>query len=288
MDAGDLVPPAEVIDVYYIGDATYSYTIGTQDQTGNVQYNVDRPLSSYSGLSLSVPGGFVDPSVAAGQISFTVNPIPPGPQPVAFTYSFTIQVQDQNTPTANEVFQEFTITVQRRPVSVAFVLDRSGSMGQRPVGSVDPADPTRMQILQTAASLFVNKMALTSINLDGDQLALTPFNATVDNPTAPGFANTLTTINGNAGSINTEISSLIPGGFTSMGEGLIVAKGELNAAASDNQQLIFLFTDGEQNTGRQVNENVVGPNQPGTIVEALGGDPQESLNNGTTVFKLSP
>ena len=242
MDGG-ISPPAHPIGSVFTSDLGFTYSIGAQDMTGNVQYfeDTDIPLDPASGLSLSIPAGFVDPTNPSGHVVLTA----PGPL-VTGSYNFVIQAQDQG---ANEVFQEFTITIQRSPISVVLVLDRSGSMGSAPNGG---GNTSRMEILKTAAELFINK--LDEFSIADDEIALTYFESTVDTPPA-SFGSTLTPITGNALSLTNDVDNQTPGTATAMGDGLIAGKNKLPFPTVGKKQFIFLFTDGIQNVGNLVTDD---------------------------------
>nr|WP_321236369.1 vWA domain-containing protein [uncultured Psychroserpens sp.] len=163
----------------------------------------------------------------------------------AFVITVTLTDNDANTD-----IKSFNIETKsgRRPVSVVFVLDRSGSMGSPPHDGSGTI--TRMDILKKAASLFVNK--LDFFRAEGDEIALTYFETDVDDP-LPGFGATLTNIDGNANSFTIDIDGQTPGGGTSMGPGLLAGKAKLPFPTEDSRQFILLFTDGEQNGSDLVN-----------------------------------
>jgi len=255
MDGG-ISPPAHPVDTFFINDATFTYAIGAQDQTGNVQYleDINNPLDPISGLILTIPTEFVDPTTEHVNVTQSGTAMPG-------TYSFVIHATDQAAP-VNEVFQEFSITVQRRPVSLVFVLDRSGSMSSSPHGGSGTI--SRMDILQTAASLFINK--LDPLGVPGDSAALIYFESTVERVETPlPFEATLTEIEGNVGAFTNNIEMQSPGSATAMGDGLLAGKNKF-FPDDTNKPFIFLFTDGEQNVGNLVNN---AGTQAGT----------ESLNN---------
>src|SRR5690606_5438841 len=132
---------------------------------------------------------------------------------------------------------------------------------------------TRMDILQNAASLFINK--LDAFKSDDDAVALTYFESTIDNP-PPAFGSALTNINGNAANFIGDITAQSPGSATAMGDGLLAGKNKLSLAASGSKKFIFLFTDGEQNVGKQVNA-------AGTMA---GPDPLNDAENSIQIVTI--
>lgn len=243
---GPSSPPAEPIADYSTTDVSYSFTIGADGVTGLVQYLVASPiLPATSGLTITPPAGFVDPLDPAQYITLSLT----GPA-TPDSYSFTIEAIDQADP-PHFISQQFTFNVtEPTPVSVVMVLDRSGSMGSQVPGSVPPT--TRMEMLQTTASLFVDKLDVFSPSVD-KQLALTYFNSGVDLAPAP-IAPNLTPVNGNSNLFTDNIQTLVAGGSTAIGDALVEGgKNKLLAGAADHRKAILLFTDGEQNTGKQIN-----------------------------------
>lgn len=243
---GPSSPPAEPITDYATTDVSYSFTIGADSVTGLVQYLVSPILPATSGLTVTAPGGFVDPLDPTQYITLSLT----GPA-TAESYSFTVEAIDQADP-AHFISQQFTFNVtEPTPVAVVMVLDRSGSMGSQVPGSVPPT--TRMEMLQTTASLFVDKLDVFSPSVD-KQLALTYFNSGVDVAPAP-IAPNLTPVDGNANTFTNDIeTTLVAGGSTAIGDALVEGgKNKLLAGAPDYRKAILLFTDGEQNTGKQIN-----------------------------------
>ncbi|WP_282084911.1 vWA domain-containing protein [Aquimarina algiphila] len=262
----------ETANTYGVGDAAFDLTITPGGLgIGNIVIwtNVDATTLNGSGLKMVVGGEdpFVSPDLEV-TVDGTAEILHVVPDP---TVTLTTIVEDSYT-----IFLEFesggdtseieVIIPVRKPVSAAFVLDRSGSMGNPPHDGVGTI--TRMDILQTAANLFVNK--LDAFKVPGDSVALTYFETTVDTP-PPGFGASFTDIDGNASNFTNEIIALTPGGWTAMGDGLLSGKNKLSTTAAHSRQLIFLFTDGEQNRGDEVVDG--GPD----IGEET--DSGESLNN---------
>jgi len=235
------------LDPYVIGQP-YNVVIHPQNVTGDLTWEVTSSLSANSGRKMQVNSTdltttiTITPNGSIEDIHFVDNGNPPVENGLG--YLFEVVATDDG---SNEVVLTLRLPVMRA-ISVVLVLDRSGSMGWAPHGG--SGSITRMDILQTAASLFINK--LDAIDITGDQGALTYFQTTVDNP-PPGFGNTLTAIAGNATNFTNDITSQSPGGSTAMGGGLLAAKTKLASAASDNRQFVFLFTDGEQNVAPLVN-----------------------------------
>jgi hypothetical protein len=264
------VTPQEPID----GDVVWEIAnINDLDDAG-LQMAFGCPTSSYSEPDCSV----FDLTTPIADRTFTpdgnverLHFVPdPAVTPITNERGDVYQIELLLSDDSNTVEITLDLTVERRPVSVVFVLDKSGSMNSFPHGASGPIK--RIDILRSAASLFINK--LNAFNQESDEGALTYFDSDVDNP-APGFGVALTPIESNAGNFTDEIESnrLDPGGSTAMGEGLLEGKDKLSSVTEDNRQFIFLFTDGEQNAGRQVDE-VTGDNADGEPLNNTDGSIQ--------------
>jgi hypothetical protein len=117
---------------------------------------------------------------------------------------------------------------------------------------------------------------LTNLNayqLGGDQACLTYFASSADNP-PPAFGASLTNVASNLTNFTSEVEAETLGGLTAMGDGLIAGKNKLEAGPADRNKVLFLFTDGEQNTGDQV---------AGGGTQTVGGTP---LNNGSNSIDI--
>jgi hypothetical protein len=139
-------------------------------------------------------------------------------------------------PETNQTFN-ITLTgntIQRPTTGVVLCLDQSGSMSE-PAGT----GPTRMQVLHEAAARCVELIRDNSgagvVSFDHDAhpgIGLAPFT-----PSSSQRADVLGAIN-----------ALAPTGATSIGDGLVLARTTLNAAAGQFQQgAIVVLTDGLEN-----------------------------------------
>jgi hypothetical protein len=179
----------------------------------------------------------------------------------------------------------------RLPARLVVVLDKSGSMDW----SARPDDPAcgsygspapqcrRWDILRTAAAQMA--AVAKAYRLPGDQLGLVLFDSsatvegggltTMDSATLDA----ITTILNDPGNQ--------PGGSTSIGAGVTALQAALEADNADYNNMILVFTDGEQNTPPYLQASatslLINPTDPVDL-----GSPFPSAGNGwrTCVFRL--
>lgn len=133
-------------------------------------------------------------------------------------------------------------TVAKPSVACALVLDRSGSMladaglgnGQRRIDVLQDAAPTLVDLLQ-----------------DQDGIGVASFNqdSSVDMPLAVAGPPSMLPGVGPRGQANTAISGLMPGGATSIGDGIVEGLGMIsNGPQVFNADAVVVFTDGHENS----------------------------------------
>lgn len=182
------------------------------------------------GITITLPNGSVS-NAATATVNWT------GTAPSSGALSFVLIVDGHS--------REYRIDV-RRPLDMAFVLDKSGSMG-----IISEGTTTRWDALKTAVNNFMLKLSNPAFAQPGDRVGLTFFETGV---TPSSFGNTLLTLNpGAATMVQTAMNSLSPGSGTAMGLGINEAKTKLADATRTRD--ILLFTDGEQNVAPLVNNN---------------------------------
>jgi hypothetical protein len=169
-------------------------------------------------------------------------------------------------------------TVERPTTGVVFCLDKSGSMSE-PAGT----GGTRMQLLHEAASRCIELMR------DGSGAGLVSFDhdAYPGQPLAPFEAATT-----HRDDVLTAATALSPGGATSIGDGIELARTTLNAGAAPFQgQALIVLTDGLENQPKFLDE-VGGSIDTRTFAIGLGTAQQVSteklslIANGTDGFIL--
>ncbi|NOQ27142.1 MAG: VWA domain-containing protein [Bacteroidales bacterium] len=182
--------------------------------------------------------------------------------------SFTLNVDDGVNPVEQ---QNFIIPIIRDSVKLVLALDISGSM----ILPVTGGTGTRLDALKDAVYALVFKLEELKQGL-GDSLSLTYFSSTVIDPSIP-ISEGFIVIDNNPmqwswNEVFTDLDPRTPMQMTAMGEGLLHAKNKLKLDDSDNlKRLVFLFTDGLQNWGNQVNAD--GMSFSGSL---------DSLNNYST------
>ncbi|MFK7969498.1 MAG: VWA domain-containing protein [Bacteroidia bacterium] len=198
---------------------------------------VNTQTSSFNGLEISLPAGANE--TVSNALPLTIQ----GTPSAAFDgATCTLEVTNEDATVRDTI--RFFISV-RNPVSVGFVLDRSGSMGNPPAGGVG----TRWEVLEAASAQFLN--TLDVFDLAGDQVCLTYFaDSDVTPPGSTGAS--LVGVEGNVGALITEIGATSPSGWTALGDGIVSSQNKLNAGPAANNKVMFIFTDGEQNRGDQV------------------------------------
>lgn len=254
---------------------TFANTVTVSGATGNAYWAFDGVPAgatlSPDGSTLEKDGITITLPAAEDEEVSPAQPVNITGGGTATSFSVNIRVTDDGSISGGQpaTTKEVILTV-RSNVSVGFVLDRSGSMGREPAGT-SGTGVTRWDILETSSSVFLEK--LNTYQLAGDQASLTYFAGSADNP-APGFGGGLTEVSGNLAAFTGDIGSQTPNGGTAMGDGLIAGKNKLEAGPADRTKVLFLFTDGEQNRGDEVNP-------AGTAT--IGGT---SLNNGSNSIRI--
>ena len=173
------------------------------------------------------------------------------------------------------------LLVIRKPWELVFVLDRSGSMecdadensvtqwpGCTTFNSSD--DGRRWDKLAGAVDNFIAKIEDTHTT-SLDRLSVVYFDGAIHEPTSPLVTDSAPFANLNAfrgtgatTAIRSEMDAMASGGTqlgrngTSIGEGMYQAVNQRFGGASsvDRRQIVLLFTDGEQNTGRWISSMV--------------------------------
>ncbi|CAN5262605.1 hypothetical protein BH18ACT14_BH18ACT14_14520 [soil metagenome] len=135
------------------------------------------------------------------------------------------------------------------PLDLMIVVDRSGSMV---LPGTSGTGRTKMDEARDAASLFVQLVRLNA----GDRLGMVSFSTSATDPpeNAPGIVNPgrKQQLVGPPPYTGGSVGALVPGGWTSIGDGLRAAIQALGSTG--NQRAILLLTDGMQNTPPMVED----------------------------------
>jgi Mg-chelatase subunit ChlD len=171
----------------------------------------------------------------------------------------------------------------RPAVDVVLVLDKSGSMSSSTLGG---GPRPKMDALRAAVKDFVNEWgALRGSELapPNDQLGIVFFDSDahwVSDPALSGGAWDTWTLGLNAfneakrASVVTNIDQVMPGGATSIGDGLLEASAQLFAganASNGHRKVILLMSNGMENTDQRVRVN--NPTTPTEVQTYLTATP---------------
>jgi len=177
------------------------------------------------------------------------------------------------------ILQDMATTPAPTPARhVMLVVDRSGSMS----ASAGAGLGSKMDEAREAGSLFVELIRSGS----GNRIGLVSFSTNATTP--PEFAlaavtpSAKTTLIGPAPFSGGIVGGLAPGGLTSIGGGLDVARTQLSGGGG--RDTILLLTDGLQNTPPMI--DTVAPGLAGVDVHAIGFGTEASLD-GTLLNRLA-
>ncbi len=155
--------------------------------------------------------------------------------------------------------QEFRVSILRDSAKIVLTLDISGSMQL----SVEGGMGTRIQALKDAVNMFVPK--LEEFQQEGDSLGLTYYSSIVYQPSTTYFPKSFVGITSSnepvlanyaSQKVLNDLTPRVPLQMTAMALGLLDAKNKLlhdKARTPNTKRMVFLFTDGLQNWGPQVN-----------------------------------
>jgi len=158
-------------------------------------------------------------------------------------------------------WQVYKVPILRDSVKVVLTLDISGSMHNNVLGGTT----TRIDALKSAVNAFVPN--LESFQQEGDSLGLTYYSSLVYQPSATYFPKDFvkitptsepTTSNYASYKVQNDLVSRVPLQLTAMANGLLDAKSKLlkfKNKTPNTRRMAFLFTDGLQNYGPQVDVN---------------------------------
>lgn len=205
----------------------YSYVFRTNPASGITLQSspLGAGLDGASGLTLSIDAGALKISGAGSGLH-------------AGTYDFTVHIE---APGGSDD-QDFEIIINRRPVDIALVLDKSGSMSLNSGSS----SVTRWNALKSAVGLFMTNLQMAA-HAD-DKIGLSFFDGAVVQPPT-GFPTPLIPALGSSSAVTGNFSggsAVNPGGSTAFGAGLQDGLSKIPYNAN-RKRFIMVFTDGEQN-----------------------------------------
>lgn len=208
-------------------------------------------------------------------VSYTAEDVPPGG-------SATGEVTIRDTETEEEWAIPLSATViEREPVAVDLVLDRSWSMSRDSgVVTTGGASIDRMGILQSSAPTLVELLK------EDDAVGVVRFNHNAQAVTSDVAEAGAAPFGSGRTQAKTAIQNLSPSGDTSIGDGVAIAHGRLASLGGYEDEAIVVFTDGHENEPRSI-ADVSGMIDESVFAIGLGTPEQlrpsalNSLANGT-------
>lgn len=152
--------------------------------------------------------------------------------------------------------QDIIIKVSRQAVDYALVLDQSGSMEGAFDGSWPAPDgKSRWDGLVKAVSMLAIK--IDAFKKPGDAVGIRYFETTAHLPTKEPFNGGLVDLATHVGKISGEVDSLDPLNLTALGDGMLSGATMLTDAGTvaAHKKVMFIFSDGVQNAGDEVDYN---------------------------------
>ena len=181
---------------------------------------------------------------------------------------------NKNSPSRRLNFNPPTITfnpalpggtvVERHPIDVILILDRSGSMFSSVPAGLPGAGLPKIDALKNAIDQFISTWTLEATQVADDRLGLIWFDTTATRIPVGSPAVDLA-LRAQWNLIAAEVNAGTPTGITALGDGITEAFEIQEGTVPQNPDTVFLLmSDGMQNAGNQIQEAVPSvPNIPG-------------------------
>lgn len=138
----------------------------------------------------------------------------------------------------------------RDPVSIALVLDRSGSMDRPTSGG----GPKKIDVLKKAVEIFFN--TIMPYTIPEDKIGVVFFDQdAIPKPLSSGDPILVDINEDNIIALKDIVNDESASGSTSIGDGLLASDSEGFNRVSNPREIVVLFTDGKQNSAEMVNED---------------------------------
>jgi len=190
---------------------------------------------------------------------------------------FTLRADSNGT----QCDRSYSLPVQRPPLDLVVVLDRSGSMGWAYDGSVSPpAGQRRWDGLVTGIGVMSAQLGLAPPQTD-DNVGMRYFAGSVIAPAAP-FDGGLVSMLTNIAQVPVIAGLQTPGGSTALGDGIIAGRDILLAGSPSHRKAMIVFSDGVQNAGDQI--KTVNPN---AFVQTVGAQDINGPSDEIDIYTVS-
>ncbi|GAA0560575.1 vWA domain-containing protein [Chitinophaga japonensis] len=198
-----------------------------------------------SGVHIKLPTGAT--TGTSGDATATISGTP---NESAGAIEFRINVITDN-GSGSAAGRTYRVSINRDPVDLAVILDRSGSMGSDIAGNFPPAagKKTRWDFLQSGIAVMANQLQASA--KPGDRLGVRMFASfpNVIPPQAPYNAPDLISLPEVIAGLPNALAQETPSGGTALGDGVLAGRDLLVADDLPHTKAMIVFSDGEQNSG---------------------------------------